>query len=120
MIREFIVQWARGGLDLFEYTIEHEIVLIMKKVYVIDIIDFFKTKSEPCSVHIENSPMYFILSKELTDIGIDNGLYRDAEKWHHYRWYSKMPQMNYVAYWQIIKPTRIDEMEQKIFIGDII
>lgn len=119
-IREFIVQWNRDGLDLFEYTKEHCINLIFKKTYATEIIHFLKHVEDKCFVHIEYCPIFHFLNKDLLNENIENNLCYDAERWLRYEWREKIPHViKYIAYWECIKPSRVDDLEQREFTVDL-
>lgn len=73
---------------------------------------------ERCVIHIENCPAFYILNQELSKLNIDNGMCSDAEKWLKYRWRARLPQVNFISYWEYIRPPKVDELEQVEFIGD--
>lgn len=116
-MREFIIQWNRDGLDLFEYTKEHSIIQTMKRTYAVDIICYIKniSRDDTCQVYIENCPIYPLIHRDLDELNIDNGICYDAENYQKHRWREKLPQMNYIAYWDLIRPPRIDELEEYVF-----
>lgn len=116
--REFIIQWNNRSLDLFEYKKEHKIALIIRNTYVLNIVEFLKEVEDRSVIHIENCPAFYILNQELSKLNIDNGMCSDAEKWLKYRWRARLPQVNFISYWEHIRPPRVDELEQVKFIGD--
>jgi hypothetical protein len=114
-IREFIVQWNRDGLDLFEYTKEHEIKPIIIKTYAVDIVYFIMELKDKCIIHIENCPVYHLLHRDLEELNFDNGICYEAERWHKHRWLERLQPMKYIAYWELLRPARVDELERLEF-----
>ena len=111
-MREFIIQWNGGWVDLYEYTKEHEVQLVLCQVYGTDIIDCLSEINEEIFVHIEQCSIYLCLHSDLFNRGIKCGQCHDAEYWHRNRWVQRLPQMNYISYWQVVRPLRVDEIKQ--------
>lgn len=87
----------------------------MKQTYAVDIVDFIRNIDETCSVHIEDCPAYPFIHRDLEELEIDNGICYDAEKWHRNRWRERLSPMKYIAYWEHVRPPRIDEIEEYTF-----
>lgn len=115
VIREFIIQWSKGNLDLFEYTKEKEIVLILTNTYILEIINYISQYKDNCHVWIERVPMYVLIQRELRSFNIPFGINSDAERWQSQIHQTKLPHMQYISHWQIHKPTRLEDIEQMTF-----
>lgn len=113
--REFIIQYDNGRLDLFEHSKEHKIIQHKKQTYAVDIVDFIKNISEASYVHIEDCPIYHLIHRDLNELYIGNGLCLDAEYWHRHRWRKKLPPMKYIAYWELVRVPRLDDLENDKF-----
>lgn len=107
-MREFIIQYNDGDLDLFEYTNEKEIVLLKRRTFILDIIDIISQNND-CFVWIEYAPQYFTIKKVLNNLQIECGTNNDAELWMKYIWKRNLPQMRYISYWNINKPITLEE-----------
>lgn len=115
-IREFIIQWnSKGSLDLFEYTKDKEIIKILFDTYVLDIVNYISNVKENLYVWIEKMPIYKILTPEFDKLNINYGRNTDAEKWERQMRRDGNRHISYIHYWWILKPIRIEDMEQKTF-----
>lgn len=115
-IKEFIIQWnIKGSLDLFEYTKDKEIIKILFDTFASDTINYISDLKEDCYIWIDKVPTYGIITQEFDKLNIRYGRNLDAEKWCRQMWREGNRNLNYMSYWYIHKPIRIEDFEQKTF-----
>lgn len=105
-MRELIIQYnQQQAFDLFEYTTEREVVPLLHNTYLANLPPFID-KCGLSHIWIEDMQALQYLSKILHSNNIENtsSVNIDAEAFHKERRKKKLPPMEYIAYWQMIKP----------------
>lgn len=100
---------------MFEYTKEHNIIRILERIYAVDILEFIKNIDDRCYVNIEDCPVFQLIHRDLEKLEIESDINSDAEKYHRHKWRERLPQVKYISYWDLIRPPRIDELEEYTF-----
>lgn len=110
-MRELIIQYNQHrAFDLFEYTKEKELILLLHSQYLANIVSYINECGGGLCIWVEFTPDYYYLTKILQANNNGNIIGRkfDAELFHTDRKIKHLPPMEYIAYWQMIKPESYD------------